>query len=112
MAAKFELKHTEGGEFTFNLKASNGQVVLTSQTYADRKSALKGIESVRKHAAKEGNFERKVASNGKHYFVLNASNGQVIGKSQMYASAATMAGGIASVAGNAAGADVNDLTVG
>lgn len=109
MAAKFELKNTESGEFTFNLKASNGQVVLTSQTYADRKSALKGIESVRKHAAKDGSFERKLASNGKHYFVLNASNGQVIGKSQMYASAATMANGIASVMSNA-GAEVNDLT--
>lgn len=56
---------------------------------------------MRKHCTVDGNFERKTAKNGKIYFTLNASNGQAIGKSQMYASAASCEKGIASVKANA-----------
>jgi len=47
----FELKKTDSGKFNFNLKASNGQVIASSQMYASKESALNGIESVRKNAA-------------------------------------------------------------
>jgi len=47
----FELKKAANGKFHFNLKASNGQVIAQSQMYASKATALKGIESVRKHAA-------------------------------------------------------------
>jgi uncharacterized protein YegP (UPF0339 family) len=45
------------------------------------------------NAHRDGAFELKVAVNGKHYFVLKASNGQVIGQSQMYANRANAEGG-------------------
>lgn len=48
--AKFELTKTPKGEFRFVLKASNGQVILTSETYKDKASAKNGIESVKKNA--------------------------------------------------------------
>jgi uncharacterized protein YegP (UPF0339 family) len=47
---------------------------------------------------------------GTVYFVLTATNGEVIGKSQMYSSAATLENGIASVKKNAADAKVIDRT--
>mgnify|MGYP001816149393 CR=1 FL=1 len=50
-AGTFELKTAANGEFHFTLKASNGQVIASSQMYKTRESALKGIESVRNHAA-------------------------------------------------------------
>ena len=50
MAGKFELYKDAAGKYRFRLKASNGQVIAASQGYASRKSALEGIESVRKHA--------------------------------------------------------------
>ena len=53
MAAKFELKPAKGGKFMFNLKAMNGQVILTSELYESKKAAEKGIASVRKNAASE-----------------------------------------------------------
>ena len=56
---------------------------------------------MKKNAAIPERFEVKVAKNGKPYFNLKASNGQVVGASQMYASEATMKAGIASVAKNA-----------
>lgn len=47
---KFELKKSANGKYHFNLKASNGQVVATSQMYESKESALNGIESVRSNA--------------------------------------------------------------
>ena len=51
MAGKFELKETKNGQFMFNLKASNGQIIATSEQYTTKAAALNGIESVRKNAA-------------------------------------------------------------
>lgn len=110
MAGKFTLRKTDKGNFVFNLKASNGQVILTSEPYSDKRSAMNGIESARKNAGKDSNFERRTASNGRPYFVLKAANTQVIGQSEMYSTKATMENGIASVMRNASGAILEDLT--
>jgi uncharacterized protein YegP (UPF0339 family) len=47
---KFEVYQDKTGEFRFRLKASNGQVIATSQGYKSKESCLKGIESVRNNA--------------------------------------------------------------
>jgi uncharacterized protein YegP (UPF0339 family) len=107
---KFEIKTRKNGEFQFNLKATNGQVILTSEGYKTKASCLNGVESVKKNCLDEKRFAIKEASNGKPYFNLMASNGQVIGSSQMYASQATMKNGIASVRRNAPDAPIVDLT--
>jgi uncharacterized protein YegP (UPF0339 family) len=103
---KFVVTVRKDGEFQFNLKATNGQVILTSQGYASKASCMNGIESVKKNAPNEAQFDKKVAKNGKPYFNLMATNGQVIGASQMYASERTMLAGIASVMRNAPEAEV------
>ncbi len=51
MAAKFELKKTASGQYRFNLKAGNGEIIATSESYTTKASALNGIESVKKNAA-------------------------------------------------------------
>ncbi|MBR5122617.1 MAG: YegP family protein [Anaerotignum sp.] len=48
---KFEVYQDKAGEFRFRLKATNGQVVATSEGYKKVASCLKGIESVKKNAA-------------------------------------------------------------
>lgn len=103
---KFVVTVRKNGEFQFNLKATNGQVILTSEGYTTKTACLNGIESVKKNAAIEDRFEIKVAKNGKPFFNLKASNGQVIGASQMYASETTMKAGIASVMKNAPEAQI------
>ncbi len=50
MAAKFELKKTPSGQYRFNLKAGNGEIIATSESYTTKASALNGIESVKKNA--------------------------------------------------------------
>ena len=107
---KFEVKTRKNGEFQFNLKATNGQVILTSEGYKTKSSCLNGIESVKKNCKNEKRFETKVAANGKPFFNLKATNGEIIGSSQMYANPTTMKNGIASVQRNAPEAPVVDLT--
>ncbi len=51
MAGKFELWVDKGGDWRFNLVASNGQVIASSQGYSSKASAVNGIASVRTHAA-------------------------------------------------------------
>ena len=103
---KFEVTIRKNGDYQFNLKASNGQVILSSQGY---KSKVSCIESVRKNSQSIERFDKKVAANGKPYFNLMATNGQVIGSSQMYASEATCANGIASVMKNAPDAVIVEI---
>ncbi|MBQ0025110.1 MAG: YegP family protein [Bacteroidales bacterium] len=106
---KFEVSVRKNGEFQFNLKATNGQVILSSEGYTTKAACLNGVESVKKNAIEEKRFEKKTAANGKSYFVLKATNGQVIGQSQMYASEKTRDNGIASVAKNAPDAPVVEI---
>ena len=106
----FVISKRSNGEFQFNLKAANGQVILTSEGYSAKAGAQNGIESVKKNASNDGNYERKTASNGKFHFNLKSPNGQVIGSSQMYESQASCEKGIESVKTNAPGADTQDET--
>lgn len=108
---KFEITKRKNGEFQFNLKASNGEIILTSEGYVAKDSCKKGIESVKKNSQVDARFERKEAKNGKPYFNLKATNGQIIGTSEMYASESGRDNGIASVKKNAPDANVVDLTV-
>ncbi len=107
--AKFEITTRKNGEFQFNLKASNGEVILTSEGYTTKAACINGAESVKKNAVEEKRFEKMVAKNGKPYFTLKATNGQIIGQSQMYASERNRDNGIASVMKNAPVAEIVEL---
>lgn len=110
MAGKFELYTDKAGEYRFRLKAGNGQIILASEGYKTKASALNGIESVRKNSQDDARFERKEGAGGKPRFNLKASNGQVIGTSESYESTSARDNGIASVAKNAPEATLDDKT--
>lgn len=100
MAGKFELKVAKNGSYHFNLKAGNGQIILSSEMYESKSAAQNGIASVQKNSPDDGRYERRTSTNGKPYFVLKAGNGQEIGRSEMYESTASMENGIESVKKN------------
>ena len=110
MAGKFELKTAKNGKFYFNLKASNGQIILSSEMYESRQAAENGIASVKKNADDPKRYDRKESNKGEHYFNLKAGNGEPIGKSEMYTTAASMEGGIESVTKNAPDAATVDAS--
>ena len=107
---KFVISTRKNGEFQFNLKANNGQVILSSEGYTTKAACNNGIESVRKNSANDARFERKESTNGKWYFNLKSTNGQVVGSSQMYESEASRENGIQSVMNNAPDATMDDET--
>ena len=119
MAGKFVIITAKNGEFTFNLKASNGEVILTaSETYTSQSACENGIASVKKNAAvhiedqtkdeKQTNpkYELYKDKAGEFRFRLKAANGQNIGKSEGYKAKASAKKGIASIAKNAPDAPV------
>lgn len=110
MAGTFEIYQDKAGEYRFRLKASNGQAVLASEGYKTKASCTNGVASVQKNAADDKLFERKQSASGKFMFNLKATNGQVIGTSELYETAASRDNGVESVKKNAPDAKVQDLT--
>lgn len=111
---KFLLKETPSG-FRFNLLATNGQVIATSETYSSEDACLNGIESVR--ASSAGPVEDQTVENfevkphpkfevyqdkaGEYRFRLKARNGQIVAVSEGYQQLAGCLNGVESVKNNA-----------
>jgi uncharacterized protein len=97
MAGWYELSKNDKGQFHFVLKAGNGEVILSSETYDTKSAAETGIASVQKNSSLDERYDRKDAVNGKFYFNLKAANHQIIGTSQMYTASSGRDQGIESV---------------
>ena len=110
MAGWYEISQAKDGQFKFVLKAGNAEIILSSELYKAKASAVNGIESVQKNSGDDARYDRLVAKNGKPYFNLNAANHQIIGTSQFYASEASRDKGIESVKNNGATTTIKDLT--
>ncbi|PJJ08701.1 hypothetical protein CLU83_1988 [Flavobacterium sp. 1] len=104
----FLISKRKNDEFQFVLKAGNGQIILVSEGYTTKAGCDNGIESVRKNSQVDERFDKLESKNGKVYFNLKATNGQIIGTSEMYESVAARDNGIESVKKNAPDADVKE----
>ena len=117
---KFQVKASGKGTM-FNLLATNGQVIATSEVYNKKSSLLGGIASVQANApaaavedqtaekpAKLPNpkFEVYADKAGKFRFRLKAKNGQVIAVGEAYETKKAALAGVASVKKNAPGAKI------
>jgi len=103
---KFVIKTGTNRQYYFSLKADNGQKILASEGYTTKAACNNGIDSVKTNSKDDSKYDRKKSTNGKHYFNLKATNGQIIGTSEMYESEAGRENGIASVKSNAPGATI------
>lgn len=109
MSGWYVLKRS-GDQYMFNLKAGNGEVILTSERYTAKSGAQNGIASVQTNSPKDERYERKTSTANQPYFVLKAGNGEVIGRSEMYSSTGARDNGIESVKKNGPTADIRDET--
>ena len=107
----YEIKKAKNGQYYFNLKASNGEIILSSEMYASKASAENGITSVQSNSPHESQYELKHNKKNEPYFVLKAKNHQVIGISESYSSEAAAKNGIASVTKNGPTTTIKDLTL-
>lgn len=102
---KFQILTSNNSQFYFNLKAKNGEIILTaSETYKTKQSCKDGIASVKVNAPKDERYERK----GTYTFNLKAANGLILGKGQNYSSAQARDNGIAAVKRDAPDAPIED----
>jgi uncharacterized protein YegP (UPF0339 family) len=90
----------------FRLRAGNGEIVLQSQPYKTEAAAEKGVASVQKNGVVEAQYEVvKSEDGGSAWFRLHAASAvpvadqEIIGRSQVYASASNARAGIEAVIG-------------
>lgn len=117
---KFVMRKTNTG-IKFDLKATNGQVIATSEIYTTDAACKKGIASVQKNAPaaavedqtvegyaveKHPKFEVYTDKAGEFRFRLKATNGQVIATGEGYKTHANCINGVESVKKNAADAEI------
>ncbi len=102
-ASQLDLLSPPGGE-------SNSEVILTSERYTRKASALEGIAAVELNAALDARYDGRESSAKQPYFVLRANNNEVLGTSEMYVTARARDEGISAVKANARGASVDDRT--
>lgn len=113
--SKFVIRAVGSG-FKFDLLATNGQPIATSEVYSSRAACEKGIDSVRKNApaaqtedltdgprksATNPKFELYEDKRGAYRFRLKSRNGKIIAISEGYTSKAACENGIESVRKNA-----------
>ena len=117
---KFVIRLVNSG-VKFDLRASNGQNIATSEVYETRVACLRGLESVRKNAPKakledrtqelvrpatNPKFEIYQDRSGEYRFRLKARNGKIIAVSEGYTGRAGCINGIESVKINASDAEI------
>lgn len=120
---KFIMKTTKTG-VKFDLKATNGEVIATSEVYESEASCKKGIESVMTNAPiagvedqtvegyevlKHPKFEIYTDKAGEFRFRLKARNGQIIAVSEGYKAMASCVNGVESVKKNAVDAPIEKV---
>ena len=117
---KFVIREVPSG-IKFDLKATNGQVIATSEVYTSQNACLNGVESVKKNApiakfedqtaevfetVTNPKFEMYKDKAGEFRFRLKARNGEIIATSEGYSSKAACENGIESVKKNAPEAEI------
>jgi len=98
-------KNNSDGEYYFHFKTQEGRPILVSQGYSSKSGCENGIKSVIQNAANHKNFDLKTAPDGKHYFNLEASNGQAVGTSIAFDSKKEMSQIISWLSGSSFDAD-------
>lgn len=121
---KFEIKKTKNGGFMFNLKAGNGEIIATSETYNTLDACKNGIKSVETNAPdapiedqtvegyateKNPKFEIYKDKKGEFRFRLKAKNGQIIATGEGYKAKPSCKNGIASIKKNAVDAKIVEV---
>ncbi len=118
---KFTVKIATDGQYWFDLKAVNGEIIGRSEQYTTEEHCLHGIESVKKnanvHVEDQCTEEHphyplpkyeifKSEQDGQFYFHLKAGNGEIILASEGYTAKESANKGILSVGANAPDAPI------
>ena len=121
---KFIIRQNVEGKIDYILRAEDGRIILQSKAYSSDNACRKGIASVTKNSrtshledhavegivkeVKHPKYELYQAQDGGSYFQLKASNGQIVGISEVYKSKEECLEGIAELRKQGPAAVVDD----
>jgi len=101
------LRKSEAKEpFSFIYVNAEGKTIVKSENYAQKASAKNGIESVRKNCQEDARYELKESSNGKPFFNIKSTNGQIVGTSALFADEIERSAAIAELKADSSNAEV------
>ena len=92
--------------FSFSFVDDAGRTVVKSENYKAKASAMNGIETVKKNCQDDARYEKNTSKNGKFYFNVKSSNGQIVGTSTLFGTEAEMGAAIDDLKANGPGAAV------
>lgn len=105
----YKIKKSSNGQYFWVLNASNGQTLITSETYITKDGCKAGIASS-KVSVNESNFRRLFSIDKQYYFNQVANNNQVLGTSETYTTSYARDSGVDAVKREAPIASIIDLT--
>ena len=120
IVSKFVIRPVATG-IKFDLRAGNGEIIATSEVYANENACRRGVASVQKNAPGAAVEDRTAAEpqrvrcpkfevytdkRGAYRFRLKAANGQIIAVSEPYTTKAGCLAGIESVQKNSVFAEI------
>ena len=92
--------------FSFIFVNEEGKTIVKSENYAQKASAINGIESVKKNCQDDSKYEMKVSSNNKAFFNIKSTNGQIVGTSALFSNEEERTAAIAELKANSADAKI------
>jgi uncharacterized protein YegP (UPF0339 family) len=97
--ARFEVFSGENKKFYFHLRARNGEIVLGSQGYTTKSSALSGIQSVKTNGVDDARWTVFEAIDGEFGIRLQAGNYRTIGMGELYTTESNANAGVDTIEG-------------
>lgn len=94
--------------FTFIYVNAEGKTIVKSENYAQKASAKNGIESVRKNCQDDARYELKESSNGKAFFNIKSTNGQIVGTSALFENETERSAAIAELKADSPTAEITE----
>lgn len=84
LSSIYEISTSKDGQYRFVFKAPNGEILLTSELFKAKTSALNTIESLKINSMNLENFDILTTKNGKKYFNIKSKNHHILATSQFY----------------------------
>lgn len=110
MAASFELKTNDDGQYFFNFLNGQGELLMMSAEYPDKQQAEQAIKEVKVGSLMSNQIAAGSVPEGSTFFVIKDTGGDILVKSILFSSRMLFDNALHSVKDNACIADINDLT--
>jgi len=109
MPAHFVLKQDINNDFYFHFLDTNDEVILLSGRYENRESTEAEIKDVKLNSLMSQQLAGGKTPDGKMFFIIKGSDGNVLVKSVLYTSQMTMDNALHCVKDNACVAEIIDF---